>query len=69
MLTEMAMDSKRREIRDLSDRIDAALLDDLKLSDEEAFKIGCYKASKDGKAMMDAIEKDKQRMRDKKKRK
>ena len=69
MLIEMAMDSKRREIRDLGDRIDAALLDDLKLSEEDAFKIGCYKAQKDGKEMLDAIEKDKQRMLNNKKRK
>ncbi len=63
MQIEMAIDSKRRDIRELNEKIDASIKADLALSEEDKFKMGAYTANKDGDDISSFMEKDKKRIR------
>jgi hypothetical protein len=65
MQMELAIDSKRRDIRELNEKITASIQADLVLTDEEKEKIAVYKASKDLRELDDFLEKDRQRIREK----
>jgi hypothetical protein len=65
MQMELVIDSKRRDIRELNEKIDDRIGDDLKLDDEEKEKIAIYKASRDLKELEEFLEKDRQRIQTK----
>lgn len=65
MQIELVIDSKRRDIRELNEKITAGIAADLVLQDEEKEKMALYKASKDVSELNDFLEKDRQRIREK----
>jgi hypothetical protein len=60
---EMAIDSKRKAVRELHEKIDARMEADLNLSEADKFKMAVYKANKESAELVSFIDQDKQRIK------
>ncbi|ACE06248.1 hypothetical protein Aasi_0879 [Candidatus Amoebophilus asiaticus 5a2] len=62
MQMELVIDSKRRDVRELNEKVDDRIAGDLELDEEEKEKMAIYKATRDLKELDDFLEKDRQRI-------